>query len=100
MREIVFSNLAREELLSIWRHIARENFEAAERFQADVEDLLTTLARFPGLGHSRPDAADEEHRVWSVGKYLIFYRWNSDRLTVVRVVHGARDLRNFLRRSS
>ncbi len=51
MRDIVFSKVARDDILSIWRHIARENFEAAEQFQTEVEASAEySCAVFRGSG--------------------------------------------------
>jgi plasmid stabilization system protein ParE len=53
------------------------------------------LARMPGMGRVRPDLGAPETRSWRVSrfrKYLIFYEMLPDRLRLLRVLHGSRDL--------
>jgi hypothetical protein len=56
------------------------------------------LARFPGLGHTRPDVADKRYLFWAEGKYVIAYRLEDEELVVIRVLHGARDFRKIFPR--
>ncbi len=48
------------------------------------------------MGHLRQDLADEPLRFWAVYSYLIIYREDSDPLEIVRVLHGARDVKSLL----
>ncbi len=48
------------------------------------------------MGHLREDLAEEPLRFWPVYSYLIIYRPDSRPLEIVRVLHGARDVRNLL----
>jgi antitoxin ParD1/3/4/toxin ParE1/3/4 len=57
---------------------------------------MRRLAQTPGMGHLREDLADEPLRFWPVYSYLIIYRPETDPLEIVRVLHGARDVRAVL----
>jgi antitoxin ParD1/3/4/toxin ParE1/3/4 len=57
---------------------------------------MRRLAEAPGLGHLRDDLTDEPLRFWAVYSYLIVYRPETDPLEIVRVLHGARDVRAVL----
>jgi antitoxin ParD1/3/4/toxin ParE1/3/4 len=57
---------------------------------------MAKLARTPGMGHLREDLADEPLKFWPVYSYLIIYRPETRPLQIVRVLHGARDLRRLL----
>ena len=59
---------------------------------------MRRLAETPGLGHVREDLAaiDPALRFWPVYSYLIVYRAETAPLEVVRVLHGARDVRRIL----
>jgi toxin ParE1/3/4 len=49
----------------------------------------------PEIGRARPDLGAPETRSWRVKgfrNYLIFYEALSDRVRLLRVLHGARDL--------
>jgi plasmid stabilization system protein ParE len=65
-----------------------------EKLEQAIRDLLT----MPGKGHLRQDVKDAKYRFWTVRPYVIAYRYDERALTVVRVVHGARDLRKLFRR--
>ena len=84
---------ARADLFEIWEYIARDDVNAADRVIAEIEAALPRLARMPGLGHSRPDLADPRYRIWVVRSFLVVYRRTGRSVVVVRVVHGARNLR-------
>jgi toxin ParE1/3/4 len=50
------------------------------------------LSEFPGLGRPRDELA-ESLRSFPVGNYVIFYLPLGDGINVIRVLHGARDIR-------
>ena len=68
-----------------------DNPVAADRVIDQIEAAEDRLALFPNLGRARPEIAIDL-RSWPIGEYLIFYRVERDRLEIVRVLHGARDL--------
>lgn len=51
----------------------------------------------PGMGHLRADVKGRRYRFWTVRPYVIADRFDAATLTVVRVVHGARDFRRIFR---
>ena len=55
-------------------------------------EALELIASMPGAGAERSEL-QAGVRSYPVGKYLIFYRVVSDEIQLLRVVHGARDLR-------
>lgn len=72
--------------------IAQDNPERAITF---VEELLAkcyTFAAKPKIGRLRPELGDEV-RSRTYKSYVILYRIEPDRVRILRVVHGARDLR-------
>ncbi len=82
------------DLESICNYVARDNPEAADRLDTRIHTVLQLLAQFPGMGHMRSDVQDKRYSFWTVGSYVIAYRMDKTDLIVVRVLHGARDLRN------
>jgi toxin ParE1/3/4 len=92
---------ARRDLIDIAVHIARDNKGAAYRFLDAVDEDSRKLAAMPGMGPIREFSNPKLKglRSWPVTgfrNYLIFYRKSRGGITVVRVVHGARDLERFL----
>jgi plasmid stabilization system protein ParE len=70
--------------------------EAARQVRAELRDAMRRLAAMPGIGHLREDLSDETVRFWAVRSYVIVYRTDTDPLQVLRVLHGARDVRAIL----
>lgn len=92
MRRTIFTSRARRDLAEAWDYIADENLIAANNFLHRVEKAVELLEQMPGIGHSRPDAPSQ-YRFWTVKPYLLAYRFTSKSLTILRVIHGARDFR-------
>jgi toxin ParE1/3/4 len=83
---------AEEDLIDIWLYIAHDDVRAADRLLDEIEEKFSLLADQPRLGPARPDIAEGLHYL-PVRRYLILYRKITDGIEVVRVVHGARDVR-------
>jgi plasmid stabilization system protein ParE len=87
------SRRADADIESICDYIAQHNLDAADHLDEQIHQAIQFLAKFPGLGHTRPDVQDKRYLFRAVGKYLIAYRLEKKELVVVRVIHGARDFR-------
>jgi toxin ParE1/3/4 len=88
---VIRSRHAEDDLLEIWRYIARDNPDAADRVLDRIERVVELLAHHPLMGAARPDLR-KDLRYFVSGRYLILYRPIIGGVEVVRVVHGARDL--------
>ena len=73
MRRVDFSPAARDDLNEIWEYIA-------------------------GIGHVRADVPNPDYRFRVVRPYLIAYQHDDESVTIVRIVHGARDFRRIFRK--
>ena len=49
--------------------------------------------RFPGMGQNRDDLGPGL-RCFVVSPYVVYYRPVEDTIEVLRILHGARDIRN------
>ena len=96
MNNFILTPAADEDINEIWDYIARDNIEAADRVVDALEAAFRLLAVGPTLGHYREDLADKRHRFHPVYSYLIVYRWETRPLQIIRVLHGARDVRSLL----
>ena len=85
------TNQADSDLDAIWLHVAQDNVETAERMIQRIAVAEDRLGEFPEIGQARPDLA-EGLRHWPVAPYVILYRIERDKVVVVRILHGARDL--------
>jgi toxin ParE1/3/4 len=82
---------AEDDLLEIWRYIARDSDKTADRFLDRLNGKFVALARNPHTGRARPDLRPDL-RSFPYGAYLILYRIVGDGAEIVRVVHAARNL--------
>ena len=94
MPSIVIRPKAVADLSEIWTYIAEDSPRQADAFVARINGELQLLARQPKMGRERPELLDGL-RSFPLGKYIIFYVPRSRGIEVVRVLHGARDLKLF-----
>ena len=83
------------DFLDIVRRLRRHNPPAALRFAEAFKSTVNLLSGMPHLGRLRPDLGTPETRSWRVQgfrNYLLFYEVLPDRVRLLRVLHGSRDL--------
>ena len=91
MARIIISHLAREDIIGIWTYIAVDNGSAADGTLNKIRQAIASLADWPERGRKR-DELSLELRSLPVGRFLVLYTLLDDKVTVVRVVAGERDL--------
>lgn len=74
----------------------RGSRKVAARVLRELRDGIRKVCENPGIGHRREDLSSQPVRFYRVYKYLIIYREGSDPLYIVRILHGARDVRSLL----
>lgn len=84
---------ARRDLDDIWDYIYQESGReaAADRTIDMIVERFSLLAQWPRSGRRRDDLR-RGLRSYAAGNYLIFYRINRRDGTVLRVLHGRRDI--------
>jgi toxin ParE1/3/4 len=69
---------------------------AASKLRTNLIDSITDrfflLASRPYLGRTRDDDLGKGSRSFNVGEYVIVYCVQNERVLILRVVHGRRDL--------
>ena len=98
MSRYVLTDLAKQDVREIVSYIRKRNPQSARKVQAELREAMRRLAEFPLIGHYRDDITHEPLRFWSVYSYLIAYRPDTKPLQIIRMVHGARDLRRLFGR--
>jgi plasmid stabilization system protein ParE len=94
MSSYAFHPEAFADLDEIWKYIAEDNIDAADRVLADIHSTLTTLAASPRIGHRRSDLTERPLLFHVVrDEYLIAYAPDENPLWVVAVIHGRRNPR-------
>lgn len=87
---------AEQDANDIWDYVATGDIRRADRLLASIETAIRRIVRRPGIGHLRQDLADDTHRFYLVGSYLIVYRADSRPLEVLRILHASRDAASLL----
>ncbi len=96
MSEYVLTDHARQDMIEIWEYIARDHLDVADRVVLELELAMQRLADWPKLGHRRADVDDPRYRFWVVYSYVIVYDPATEPMQILRVIHGARDIRAVL----
>jgi len=82
---------------AIWEYVAADNPDAADRMLRTLDAKVQLLSDFPHAGRRRPELRPRL-RSFAVGSYIIFYRPIRGGMELIRVLHGARDVRRIFRR--
>ena len=88
---------AQSDLEQITDFIAEDSVEAALRVYDAIEGAFRHLAEMPAMGHTREDLTDRPLKFWGVYSYLVVYDPASSPLTVIAILHGARDVEKLLK---
>lgn len=93
MRLLSFKPMARDDLDELSLYLAKRSTKAATGFLHAVRQTTERLRARPGIGHRRKDLPPRYRvvRIRGFGNHLLVYRFDSRLLTVVRLLHGARD---------
>lgn len=98
MMAFIVSPEAAQDLEDIW-DIADDSVDAADRFLDELQSQIMSRVKTPLMGHPRKDLAEGRSILfWPSGKYLIIHRIKNEKLEVVAVTQGGRDIPAFLRR--
>ena len=82
---------ARDDLDGIWDYIAHDNPVAATRMVYRIRDRFEMLGRQPLLGEACEDL-QPGLRSFPVRPCVIYHSVLNDEVSIVRVLHGARDV--------
>jgi plasmid stabilization system protein ParE len=94
MTQVLFSESAKTDLLEAWLFIAEESIDAADGVIEAIDQEAQTLSLQPLMGRLRSELA-EGVRSWPTStRYILFYVPADDGVTVLRVLHHARDISN------
>jgi plasmid stabilization system protein ParE len=88
---------AEADVQAIADFIAADSVDAAVKVVLALEDAFTLLASRPGIGHTREDLTPRPLKFWGVYSYLVVYDPASQPLTIVAVLHGARNVEQILK---
>ncbi len=91
-REVVWSNSATADLETIVEYIFRDSEFYAATVARELVSQARSLATFSERGRVVPEYEDPAVREIIIRRYRLIYRVGSDRVEVLRIIHGARQM--------
>jgi toxin ParE1/3/4 len=85
------TELALGDLEGIWDYVARDDLAAANRLLVAFEETFHRLADQPFMGRGRAEIRPGV-RSLRVRSYVVYYQVRDRHVTILRVLHGARDI--------
>ncbi|MGE0547524.1 MAG: type II toxin-antitoxin system RelE/ParE family toxin [Kofleriaceae bacterium] len=96
--KVAFRQAAIDDLQRTYDWMTAENPQAADRFLDSVRAEVDLLSGHPFLGRRRhfQTRGMRSWRVRGFEKHILYYRVTSRVLEIIRLLHGARDIRDLL----
>ncbi|MCL4682944.1 MAG: type II toxin-antitoxin system RelE/ParE family toxin [Rhodocyclaceae bacterium] len=92
MKALRYTDSAENDLLEAWLFIAEDNPQAADHIVDTIDSEARKLLAHPRVGRERPELHDGL-RSWPTSTpYILFYIVDGSSVTIVRVLHHARDI--------
>lgn len=98
MSRTLLRSKAKVDIAEIWAHIAEDSEVHADAYLDRLDAQIQMLALRPALGRQRPELGPAI-RSFPLGRYVIYYQKTSGGISVVRVLHSARDVAPLLKPS-
>ncbi len=96
MAQVIWTEPALSDLDEIAEYIALDKVDAAQRLVQNVFDSIEHLEVFPESGRVPPELEGSLYREIIVGPCRIFYRYTQQKVYVLYVMRGERQLRKYL----
>ena len=80
------------DLESIRDYIKKDSEYYASRFVERIIEAVESLERFPEMGRNVPEAEGSNIRELLFSNYRIMYRIEAERILILTVIHGSRNL--------
>ena len=92
MKKLIWSGSAQDDLQNIYDYIFNDLEHYASMFVNGLIDCAERLIDFPQLGRVVPEYKRKNIREILFETYRIIYLLEKDKITIVTVIHGKRDL--------
>jgi toxin ParE1/3/4 len=96
MAQIIWTEPTLTDLNEIAESIALDKVEAARRLVGQVFNSVGQLEQFPELGRKPPESEVSTYREIIINPCRIFYRLDQNKVYILYVMRGERQLRNYL----
>jgi antitoxin ParD1/3/4/toxin ParE1/3/4 len=91
------SSEAQDDLFEIWRRIAQDSVDLANRIEGEFYSLFESLARMPGQGHTRKDLTKRPVLFFPLYSFLVIYQPDVKPLRIIAVLRGRRNVTRILK---
>jgi plasmid stabilization system protein ParE len=92
MARVLYTRSAETDLLEAWLFIAEEDPVAADRVLDAIDVEANTLSSQPLMRRARPELGEGVRSRPTSTPYVLFYVSEGEDITVLRVLHHARDV--------
>jgi plasmid stabilization system protein ParE len=87
---------AQNDLFEIWRRIAGDSVDLANRIEEEFHELFASLGRMPGQGHTRRELTLRPLLFFPLYSFLVVYQPDVRPIRIMAVLRGRRDLKRLL----
>jgi plasmid stabilization system protein ParE len=91
------STEAQNDLAEIWRHIAEDSVELADRIDGEFHDLFASPGRVPGQGHTRKDLTKWHVLFFPMYSFLVVYQPDVKPIRIMALLRGKRNVKWILK---
>lgn len=91
-QEVVWTETATVDLESIVEYVSRDSEFYAISIAREIVAAASSLARLAGRGRTVPEYANPQIRELIIRRYRLIYRLANDRVEILRIIHGAREM--------
>ena len=88
---------AQNDLFEIWRRIAEDSVDLANRIDSEFHDLFASLGRMPGQGHARKDLSTRPVLFFPMYSFLVAYQPDMRPIRIMAVLRGKRNVKRILK---
>jgi len=84
------------DLFEIWRRIAEDSVDLANRIDREFHNLFGSLGRMPGQGHTRKDLTKEPVLFFPMYSFLVVFQPDVRPIRILAVLRGRRNVKRLL----
>jgi plasmid stabilization system protein ParE len=88
---------AQNDLFDIWRRIAGDSVDLANRIESEFYDVFASLGRMPGQGHARTDVTQRAVLFFPLYSFLVVYEPAVSPIRIMAVLRGKRSVKRILK---
>ena len=92
MRKLIWTEPALDDLDAIFDFISKDSEYYANSFVNEIIDYAEKVQNFPELGRIIPEYGLENIRELIFQSYRIIYQLSNERILILTVIHGKRDI--------